>query len=195
MRAKKANWLLILGAALIFISLCIVLFFCLQMHTAQESATEVLQKIEAVLPERTPADSLLSGGMMPVLQIDGTDYVALLEIPAWDVALPIADNWETRASDYTPARFAGSIYGETLTLGGADAAGHFAFCDQIELGTPVWVTDMTGAQFAYTVARVDRATEANAAWLTDTHWNLTLFCRDTYSMDYIAVRCLFSHRP
>ena len=76
-----------------------------------------------------------------------------------------------------------------MVIGGADDPRQFGFCDEIDLGVTVTVTDMTGAEFTYTVSRVDRSSSAEASWLTDAQHDLTLFCRDQYSMEYLAVRC------
>lgn len=67
------------------------------------------------------------------------------------------------------------------------------FCDKIEYGTVVTVTDMTGTQFTYTVSDVHRARHAETQWLMDDDCDLTLFCHDGYSMEYIAVRCTFAY--
>ena len=56
------------------------------------------------------------------------------------------------------------------------------------------VTDMTGAKFAYQVSRIDRAGDADTRWLSHGDFDLTLYCRDTYSMEYIAVRCMIAGR-
>ena len=61
------------------------------------------------------------------------------------------------------------------------------FCDKIEYGTVVTVTDMTGTQFTYTVSDVHRARHAETQWLMADDCDLTLFCHDGYSMEYIAV--------
>ena len=190
MKKRTSTWLLVAGIALILVSLCVVLVIQFQMQVADTDCHAILQKMESLLPERTPGlPGVRSQASMPALEIDGTDYVALLEIPAWEVALPIAARWDDRPSDYIPARFGGSVYGETLALGGTQ----FDFCGQIDLDTPVFVTDMTGARFAYQVAWVDRSSEAPSKWLMDTQWDLTLFYHDLYAGEYIAVRCEFAN--
>lgn len=130
---------------------------------------------------------------MPILQIDGVDYAALLEIPAFDIRLPIANNWNSQKLSDPPARFSGSVNQEPLVIGGADEAYQFGFCDKIENGTPITITDMTGAQFSYTVSQIDRSNSAQAQWLMKTDWDLTLFCRDKLTLEYIAVRCSLSY--
>ena len=51
------------------------------------------------------------------------------------------------------------------------------------------MTDMTGAQFNYSVASIRRADAAPTEMLLDGSGELTLFVRDSYSLQYIIVRC------
>lgn len=128
---------------------------------------------------------------MPVLGINDVDYVALIEIPSLHLSLPVADAWNSQKLYNSPVRFYGSCYDHSLVIGGADNSHHFSFCDKIDIGTVITVTDMTGTQFFYTVSRVDRSKKAESNWLIRRDYDLTLFCRDALSMEYIAVRCSF----
>ena len=178
------KWIPLVGICLILLSLALLLTFQLRLQTDTAHNGKILEKMEILLPERIPA-GIHTGEAMPVLEIDGKDYAALLEIPAFGLELPIADRWESGKL----SRFSGSAYDNTLVIGGPDHPKQFGFCDQIDLGVPITLTDMTGGQFFYTVARVDRSKHADAEWLQNPAYDLTLFCRDTVSMDYIAVRC------
>ncbi len=190
MKGKKP-WLLILGICLILASLCLMVSFELRMHMGTQNSQEVLSQITALLPERTQGMAgLYPNATMPVLEIDGADYVAVLEIPAFGLTLPVADQWDSNRLHSAPARFSGSAYDRTLVIGGADYSGQFSFCDKIDNGAVITVTDMTGAQFTYTVSRVDRASHAEAQWLAPADCDMTLFCRSAYSWEYIAVRCV-----
>lgn len=195
MKTGKVSLPLVLGVGLILVSLCFVLVFQYRVYAGSRKSQLVVSKLIEILPERTPGvPGMYPDSCMPVLEIDGVDYVAMLEIPLLGVRLPVADNWDSEKLSDSPARFFGSAYDQTLVIGGADYPQQFAFCDKIEHGTKVIVTDLTGAQFSYTVSRIDRAKDAENQWLMNTDYDLTLFCRDMYSMEYIAVRCVFSYQ-
>ena len=190
MKKRKFPLFLVLGICLILVSISLVFVFQIRMHMGAQHCQAILWRMEQVLPERTagvPGSYLTSA--MPVLEIEDADYVAMLEVPSFDVALPIADQWDGNDLFSTPRRFYGSAYDNTLIIGGVDDPRQFGFCDKIEHGARIIVTDMTGAQFTYTVSRIDRAKHAEAQWLMDADYALTLFCHDVYSMEYIAVRC------
>ena len=195
MKKRKFPIALVLGAVLILVSFSLMITLQIRAHMGAANSRAVIEKMEELLPDRTAGvPGIYPNPNMPVLGIDGADYVALLELPALNVALPVANEWNKNALFNSPARFYGSAYDHPLVIGGADNAQQFSFCGKIELGTTVTVTDMTGTQFTYTVTRVERSKKAESQWLISADYDLTLFCQDSYSMEYIAVRCDLSSR-
>ena len=191
---RRKPFLLILGTCLIVFSLCCVIVVQLQQYNGTKNCQEVVVEMNKLLPDRTSGvPGAYSDSAMPVLEINGADYVALLEIPAQGVVLPVADQWNSMGLSNSPARFSGSAYDKSLVIGGVDHPKQFGFCDEIEHGVVITITDMTGAQFSYSVSHIDRAKHAEAQWLQNEEYDLTLFCRSTYSMEYIAVRCVLAY--
>ena len=194
MKKRKFPILLVLGALLIVVSLALVIGAQIRVHIGSLQSQEVVAKMNELLPERNAGvPGMYPNSNMPVLEIDGVDYVAMLEIPSLNITLPVADEWNRDQLFNAPARFYGSSYDDTLVIGGGDYSHQFSFCDKIDNGTVITVTDMTGTQFSYTVSRVDRSQNAASEWLICTDYDLTLFCRDQYSMEYVAVRCNFMY--
>lgn len=194
MKKRKISLPFSLGVCLILCGLCLLLVSQLRTHIGLRNSREILLRLSEILPEKTPGvPGVYFSSGMPVLEIGGIDYAAVLEVPAFGVAVPVADQWDSGRLSLSPARFSGSVYDQTLIIGGADLAWQLAFCDKIEHGTVIIVTDMTGTQFTYTVSGIYRARHAEAQWLMDADCDLTLFCHDRYSMEYIAVRCTFAY--
>lgn len=190
MKQRKLSLPFVLGVLLILCSLCLLLGLRVRQAAGIRACTAVAAQLETLLPQRTQGlPDTRADARMPVLQIDGQDYAALLELPAFGLALPVADTWDSGELYAGPRRFAGSAYDRSLVIGGTGQDGQFVFCSKIDTGAMLTVTDMTGAQFHYTVTRVDRADHAETAWLMQPEYDLTLFCRAVYSMEYIAVRC------
>lgn len=193
MNKRKIPPLLILGVCLVVVSCALMIAHRIRMHTGAAHSSRIALQLEEILPERTAGiPGMYPDSGMPVLQMDGEDYAALLEIPAFGLTLPVADGWDSNLLSRSPARFWGSAYDGTLIIGGADDPRQFGFCDKIQHGAQIVVTDMTGARFTYTVSEVNRAKHAETQWLMDGDSDLTLFCHDLYSMEYIAVRCVFA---
>ena len=191
---RRKPFLLILGTCLIVFSLCCVIVVQLQQYNGTKNCQEVVVEMNKLLPDRTPGvPGAYSDSVMPVLEINGADYVALLEIPAQGVVLPVSDQWNSMGLSNSPARFSGSAYDKSLVIGGVDHPKQFGFCDEIEHGVVITITDMTGVQFSYIVSRIDRSKHAQTQWLQNEEYDLTLFCRSAYSMEYIAVRCILAY--
>ena len=191
---RRKPFLLILGTCLIVFSLCCVIVVQLQQYNGTKNCQEVVVEMNKLLPDRTPGvPGAYSDSVMPVLEINGADYVALLEIPSQGVVLPVADQWNSMGLSNSPARFSGSAYDKSLVIGGVDHPRQFGFCDEIEHDAVLNITDMTGAQFSYIVSRIDRSKHAQTQWLQNEEYDLTLFCRSAYSMEYIAVRCILAY--
>lgn len=190
MKKRQFSILLALGISLVFISFALVIASEIREHIGSKKCQEVVSEINALLPDKnTGIPEMYPNTYMPVLEIDSVDYVAMLEIPSFSVTLPVADRWSKGQLLDTPARFYGSTYDHCLVIGGGDSSHQFSFCDKIDIGAIITVTDMTGAQFSYAVSRVDRSQSADSQWLIQKEYDLTLFMKNRYSMDYIAVRC------
>ena len=190
---KKKNYPLILGVSLILAGALALLGSQVQAKAAAREARAIYDGISALLPTRSPGvTGLFADPAMPVLELAGTDFCGILEIPAYGVRLPIADRWKSADTRRYPCRFSGSVYDGTLVLGGSDQAGQLTFCDRIDVGETIRITDLTGMEFSFSVTRVDRNSSAEAGWLTESGAALTIFVRDATSLGYIALRCDFA---
>lgn len=188
---KKSRILQLIGYGLILCSLVAVLTGQIYGRIAQGNNQQVVSQMEQILPPRIPGVTDRYSVMdMPVLQVKGQDYVALLEVPAYGIRLPVKNNWKAGDLAGGPRRFFGTVYDGSLVIGGSDRSGQFDFLGSIELGDAVMVTDMTGAQFAYSVSEIRRADSAPTQMLMDGAEGLTMFVRESYALDYIIVRCI-----
>lgn len=187
---KLHNLFFLLGFLLMAASLCLLLFTQFRTSRAEKACADTFSKIEALLP--APMAGLAgeyANPEMPVLQIDGQDYACLLEVPGYGIKLPVANQWDRRDVFSHPCRFFGSAYDDTLIIGGADQAGQFDFLSRLDIGECIRITDMTGTEFRYEVARIDRSSSAAYEVLASEAYGLTLFVRSSHFREYILVRC------
>ncbi len=190
----RKRYFLIAGIVLLVLGLALLVALQIFASLGEDKSRETVEKMAALLPQRSQGVvGMYSDLNMPILEIDGEDYVAMLEIPSFSITLPVANQWDRNELFDSPARFYGSCYDQSLVIGGVDRSYQFSFCDKIENGALIIVTDMTGAQFRYEVTCVERSDRAESQWLIGGDHGLTLFCRDTYSMEYIAVRCALAY--
>ena len=182
---KAAKLLISLGFALLTLSLGALLLLHLADSRAQKDAEALLGQLDTLLPASHPGlPDTYRVSAMPTLEVDGRDIVAILEIPAYGLRLPVLATWDAGSALGIPRRLSGSAYDGTLIIGGGS---QFACFREIPNGTAVTVTDMTGAVFSYTVSRIGRSMRADPETLAGSH--LTLFTRQQTNLEYILLRC------
>ena len=184
---RRSKWLLWLGVTLVALGLCTAVVMGILQHRGERQASRLVEQIEAILPPRTAgvADAY-SVMQMPVWSVQGTDMVALLDIPAHSVTLPVGDAWQQMRLMAHPCRFSGTAYDHSLIIGGGSK--QLSCLKEMQHGDEVIVTDMQGAEFRYTVSRIRRAAHADGETLAG-EAKLTLFARDYNNMEYIIVEC------
>lgn len=187
---RSAKIIFTLGCLLIAAGLALLLILQVQTKQAQRSNGEIIQTMESLLTARTTgAVDEERTVEMPALELQGKDFIALLEIPAYGLKLPVCGEWDKSLISTHPCRFYGSAYNGTLVIGGSDRAEQFDFFDRIYTDATVKLTDMTGCTYTYTITRVDRSKTADADTLLDESSHLTLFVRDAQLPEYIILRC------
>lgn len=150
-----------------------------------QNTTEIIQKS---LPQRTFAvENQYTNASMPVLNISGIDYCALLEVPAASVVLPIANVWNN--AEITPERYSGSLYNGTMIIGGKGTEYQLEFVTQLDIGNKITIIDMYGNQFDYIIERIDRAKNVDIDNLSSKDYRFTIFAYITKEKNYVVVRC------
>lgn len=186
----KSRWFVFCGAVLVFCSMAIMLILQISTNNAQKRMDDMVAQIERVLPsESIGVTDNFSSMQMPSFELDGKNIIAVLQIPDLNVKLPIGSSWNKRKLTSFPQRFSGTVYDGSLVIGGCDREGQFDCLKKMDVGNTVTVTDMTGAKFSYTVDYIERKKSAKAEILNDGEYDLSLFVRESYSTDYIIVRC------
>ncbi len=131
----------------------------------------------------------LSNVQMPVINFNGTDYSAMLDIPSHSVHIPIRSEWQKQFFDASPCCFSGSCYDGSLIIGGSDFSGQFDFLSDIDIGDNVKITDMTGAVFIYNVDSVKHSKNINKDLNNISGYDFSFFGKSKKSHDYILVLC------
>ena len=124
---------------------------------------------------------------MPVLSVENTDFIGILELPRHSSTLPVCAVWG-EINKY-PCHFSGSIYDRTMQLGGTTQKGQFDFYREISVGDALYFTDMEGNRFTYQVANIRYEKHADQAALLRHDADLTLFIKNMYAFEYIIIFC------
>lgn len=192
-RGALYKCIIILGALLLAAAIGIFVYTQIDNKNNAADNKKTVAFLEEILPERTPGiKEDLSNSVMPSYSYKGEDYIALIEIPAHSVKLPVISEWNKKTVNSVPCRFFGSAYDGSLIVGGVDREGQFDFVSEIDIGDEVTVTDMRGQEYRYTVKTVKHAKNAEAETLSNGDYDLTLFAKSRSDGDYLLVRCNMS---
>lgn len=190
---KKGRICIALGLLLLAAALFLTGYNLLEGSRAQRRAAAAVQALEQKLPEAVPELSQWQQYPeleLPVVTVEGLDYVGLLELPALGLELPVLDRWSYPALRQAPCRYQGTAYRSGFVIAGHNYPAHFGPLRNLRPGDDVFFTDMDGNRFAYQVVAVEVLPPTAVEEMTDAGWELTLFTCTPGGQSRVAVRCL-----
>ena len=128
---------------------------CEDAHAGAEAQTVVAdlqQKVETPEPE---AESGPLDPELPVVEIDGNEYVGEISIPAIGIDLPVMSEWSYPKLKISPCRQFGSSRTDDLVIAAHNYESHFGKIGTLALGDEVRFTDMDGIENHYTVSAIE----------------------------------------
>ncbi len=186
-----SNILLLFGVFLMLASAALFIFWNINKQNALMDAKEVVKELREIMPETH--DEIIDDRVniaLPEMEVNGKSYCGIIEVPAFQTELPIYADWDKRGVSKQPCLYDGSMYDGSAVIGGSDNEGQFDFMQSITNDDIVFITDMTGARYTYKVVKIDKTENASTDELISGEYDLTIFARNTYSLDYTVVRCI-----
>ena len=150
------------GAALILSALLLLLYNRYEDAHAGQEAESLLASVEeaisaqtmdvptAAAPSPTPLDP-----EMPVVMLDGYEYVGYVEIPALGLKLPVMSEWDYTRLRVAPCRQFGSSRTDDLVIAAHNYENHFGRLKELSKGDTVIFTDMEGLVNTYCVEKIE----------------------------------------
>lgn len=158
------------------------------IRSSAQKAETYVNTLRTLMPEpQNAVHEVWNNASMPVLSIEGTDFLGILDLPSHGSSLPVCAHWG-KSSRY-PCRFSGSIYDGTMQIGGTSQKGQYDFYREISAGDPVFFTDITGNRYTYTVTDIRYRKHADQDALQSTDAALKLFIKNVYGFDYVIIFC------
>ena len=171
-------------------------------HVLQQMDPQILATREDVWEPTQPEDNLMLLPQenlpfyvlnpqleMPVENIDGRDYVGVLEIPTLTLTLPIINEWSYSGFRVAPCRYSGSAYTDDLVIAAHNFNSHFGKLKNLPLGSLVCFTDMDGNRFVYEVVAAETLPPTAVEEMTSGEWGLSLFTCTPGGSYRTTVRC------
>lgn len=179
---------ILIGAVLLVGAILTFAFWRLGISYAEKQAHHYVNTLYTLIPE--PQDAALeerTDNAMPVLSVDETDFVGMIEMPGYALTLPVGAVWG--GSNKYPCRFGGSIYDGTLQIGATTQKGQFEFYRELFIGDTILYTDMVGNRYTFEIISLRYEAHADQAALQREAAPLTLFIKNIYSFEYLIVSC------
>lgn len=130
---------------------------------------------------------------MQSIQIDGREYIGVLDIPALDVSLPVQLDLDDPGLKISPCRFSGSFLTNDMIIGAHNYRAHFGYFNKLNTGDEVTFTDVQGVKYHYQITGIERLAYNDLAKLQSGKWDLTLFTCTRGGQYRITVRCELLH--
>lgn len=132
--------------------------------TGAQTALEALQEmLPTTTAQQTTAPEVTEESVpettldpeMPVVEVDGYEYIGYLDLPRLEMTLPIMSEWDSLRLQIAPCRQFGSSRTDDLVIAGHNYASHFGRLNELDVGDTVRFTDMEGVVSTYTICRVE----------------------------------------
>ena len=194
MPKKTGIAIVAVGAVLILSAL--LLFFHNRQEDVQagKEAESLLENVEAVIettskqpdaaPSTTPPDP-----QMPVVMLDGYEYVGYVEIPVLGLKLPVMSEWDYNRLKLAPCRQFGSSRTDDLVIAAHNYESHFGHLKDLSVGEPVTFTDMEGIVNTYCVEKIETLNPNEVNAVQNSGYDLVLYTCTKGGKTRVTVFC------
>lgn len=193
-RTRKGEALFCLGALMIAAALGLALYNLSRQAAAGKSSESGLRKLTETVAERRTEQAAAEKELypnleMPVVTIDGYDYIGWIELPALELTLPVMSEWDAARLKIAPCRYSGSVYSGDLVIAAHNYASHFGRLSALSPSDEVIFTDADGREFRYAVADAEILPPTAVEEMTAGEWPLTLFTCTYGGRTRLTIRC------
>ena len=200
MRSKIGPFLMVLGALLLAGACGLTAYNRWDENRAESSATQTVQMLRTKTPDLhvlDPEGELIPNYIldpereMPIIEIDGNEYVGFLDIPVLDLSLPVMAEWSYPNLKISPCRLTGSAYRDDMVVCAHNYERHFGGIKTLSIGDDVHFTDGDGNVFNYEVFSLEQLLPTQVEEMTEGGGgDLTLFTCTIGGAQRVTVRCI-----
>lgn len=203
MKTKLSIFFMAFGLSLLMTAALIIGHNIRESDAAKEAAADTVSRLETTAvnewmeelrsDENFIPDYLLNPNMdMPVVEIDGQEYVGTLEIPVLELELPVLSQWSYPGLKISPCRYTGSPYLNSLTIAAHNYESHFGRIKNLLPGDAVIFTDNDTNRFEYQVDVVEQYNAEDSQKVVENQHDLVLFTCTLGGQYRVTVQCNLS---
>lgn len=126
---------------------------------------------------------------MSVVNIDGYDYMGVINIPSLGIELPIMNDYDETRLRIAPVRYYGSIFTNDLVICAHSYKTHFGNLSKLKQEDVVILTDVNGETYFYEVLEIEVLEATDVEEMLDSEFDLTLYTCTSDGRKRVTVRC------
>ena len=189
-KVKKGTYMIVSGLVLIVLALFMVLYNMTDDLRAGKAVAKTMDKVNNIKIEPSGIDYNICPEMeLPFVEIDGEKYSGILYIPAYELELPVINNWSYDALKEAPCIYSGSCYTKNLIIAAHNYSSHFGKLNNLSLNDEIIFKDLDGNEFYYKVVEVELVPGTDITYMKEGVFDLTLFTCNFSGDKRVTVRC------
>ena len=197
MKRKAGKLLMTIGLLLIAAAFLLMVYNIWESKKAENMSEEILNQIKDEQDENVSSDDadekplyeIYPDMEMPVLTIDGVDYIGILTVPYLGLELPVAGNWSYPNLRRSPCRYKGSAYSNDMIIAGHNYSRHFGGLKNLAIGEEISFRDVDGHIFQYQVDDIETIPGTAVEDMDAGEWDMTLFTCTYGGKSRVTIRC------
>ena len=174
-----------------------------EVNAGKASAEDVMELIALMPDEATVAEyepgyekdleviEVIPPDPMKVEVINGYKYIGVIEIPEYELSLPVRQECNEENLNSCPCLYSGNVHNDTMTLCAHNFDTQFGLLRDAPAGTKIYFSTVDGVIYKYEVIGQEIIGAQDIKGMTDPSldWDLTLFTCTTGGQMRVAVRC------
>lgn len=210
-KCERAGSLLIL-IGMLMLTVCAALLFynARESKQAENGASQRLSAVKAFLGSSSVQDhsgkpdtqtvpapdgsySLPEQPELPAVELDGEQYIGILNIPAVGLELPVMRNVTKQNLKQAPCWYSGSLQTADLVICAHNYQSSFGKLRNLNSGDTVLFTAMDGKQYAFHIAESEVLMPDDISGMTAGNYPLSLYTCTYNGTRRFTVRCAADH--
>ena len=173
----KSNFLIVLGMLMILAAFGIFGYNQYEDQSVQQQNEVILETLETKQQEdKTALYRQYPNIPMPVVEIDGLNYIGTIKAPAIDLNTPVLATYDAATMEVTPALYSGTAYQKNMLMLGHNYQSCFGKLANIKLGDELLFIDNHKNEFDKILSEEEP-------------WDFTMFTCTWSGYERVVIRC------
>lgn len=188
---KKRVWTVVTVMGIIFLvgAAGLTLWNFNTDQAAAEESRSLLTELAEAIPEVEAQPVFPMENGMPVVEVEGQNYMGAINFPDLDRELPVLASYELEKLKTAPAVYHGTPQTGDLVICAHNYRSHFGSLQRLPIGAQVLLKAVDGNLYEYQVAATEVVSPFAVADVTSGEWDLTLFTCTLGGRTRYVVRC------